>query len=47
MADKVRHLGAKNVKGFALSTHQRLRLWKLQAFEKAWAKLLTVLEKLI
>jgi len=28
-------LGAKNVKGFALKTHQRLRLWKLQAFEKA------------
>ena len=28
-------LGAKNVKGFALKTHQRLRLWNPQAFEKA------------
>ncbi|MBE5713212.1 MAG: hypothetical protein EGR22_03275 [Ruminococcaceae bacterium] len=28
-------LGARDVKGFALKTHQRLRLWKLQAFEKA------------
>ena len=28
-------LGAKNVKGFALKTHQRLRLWKPQAFKKA------------
>jgi hypothetical protein len=28
-------LGAKNFKGVALKTHQRLRLWKLQAFEKA------------
>jgi hypothetical protein len=35
MADKIRHLGAKNVKGFALKTHQMLLLWKLQAFEKA------------
>ena len=40
MADKVRHLGAKNVKGFALNTHEGLRPSTLQAFEKAWAKLL-------
>ena len=28
-------IGAKNVKGFALKTHQRQSLWKLQTFEKA------------
>ncbi|MFR7820660.1 MAG: hypothetical protein ACLU24_09065 [Candidatus Pseudoruminococcus sp.] len=28
-------IGAKNVKGFALKTHQRLRLWNPQAFKKA------------
>ena len=35
----------KNVKGFALKTHQRLRLWKLRAFKKARAKLLIVFGK--
>jgi len=29
------HLGERNVKGVALKTHQRLRLWKPQAFSKA------------
>gem|GEM_PF-5110858 len=40
-------LGAKNVKGFALKTHQRLRLWNPRAFEKARAKLLSILEKCV
>ena len=39
-------IGAKDVKGFALKTHQRLRLWKLRAFKKARAKLLSVLGKI-
>ena len=39
MANFVRHLGARDVKGFALKTHEGLRPSTLQAFKKAWPKL--------
>jgi len=44
-ADKIRRLGTKNVKGFALKTHEGLCPSTLRAFEKARAKLLSVLGK--
>ena len=47
MANFVRHLGARDVKGFALKTHEGLRPSTLWAFEKAQAKLLIVLGKSI
>ena len=40
-------LGAKNVKGVALKTHEGLRPSTLRAFEKARPKLLIVLGKCI
>ena len=45
VTDKVHHLWEKNFKGFALKTHEGLCPSTLQAFEKAWAKLLSVLDK--
>ena len=44
--DKVHRSGAKNVKGFALKTHEGLRPSTLRAFSKARAKLLVVLGKI-
>jgi len=38
-------LGERNVKGVALKTHQRLRLWKPQAFEKSLSKTFNYLGK--
>ena len=42
-----RNLGARQVKGVALKTHEGLRPSTLRAFKKARAKLLIVLEKFI
>ena len=44
-ADKVRPLKARDVKGFALNTHEGRCPSTLRAFEKARAKLLVVLGK--
>jgi hypothetical protein len=38
-------LEERNVKGVALKTHQRLRLWKPQAFEKSLSKTFNYLGK--
>ena len=47
IANFVRNLKERDVKGFALNTHKELRSSTLQAFEKAWAKLLSVLGQFI
>ena len=47
IANFVRNLKERDVKGFALNTHEGLRPSTMQAFEKAWAKLLSVLGQFI
>ena len=47
IANFVRNLKERDVKGFALNIHEGLRPSTMQAFEKAWAKLLSVLGQFI